>query len=307
MEHVGQRVPVIITHRVPQSLKDCERESTQNNSLQNSRRTDRALTSTGKILLIGDSILHGVNTKGLVTGVQKHSKSGATVNDIISEISMYDLKSFDKYIVYVGGNDCSKHTDEELYEEKYDQLISLIKTANPNGEVYICKIAPRGDTDVSSFNNCIDRLANHWRKHNVKCVQNTCDYFYGQNKMPTGRYYASDGIHLSHCGVKRLLDAINSSVKLIVEFNACVFGTANIRETKYASNGRRGNLSYHSQSQTRRNITRQQHEGSRFYKDNRGYSGGYTANTTGSNRYSRRRCYGCQMTGHVISECWNVQ
>ena len=60
-------------------------------------------TSRGKLLLIGDSILNGVNTKGLVKGIQKHSKGGATVNDLIEEISVYDVQNFETSIIYIGG------------------------------------------------------------------------------------------------------------------------------------------------------------------------------------------------------------
>ena len=64
-------------------------------------RTER--TSRGKLLLIGVSILNGVNTKGLVKGIQKHSKGGATVNDLIEEISVYDVRNFETCIIYIGG------------------------------------------------------------------------------------------------------------------------------------------------------------------------------------------------------------
>ena len=41
-------------------------------------------------------------------------------------------------------------TDGELFEERYDQLISLIKTSSHQCTLYLySKVAPRGDTDVS--------------------------------------------------------------------------------------------------------------------------------------------------------------
>ena len=30
------------------------------------------------------------------------------------------------------------------------------------------RIAPRGDADVAKYNECIDRLADHWRNRDVK-------------------------------------------------------------------------------------------------------------------------------------------
>ena len=37
------------------------------------------------------------------------------------------MKSFKAVVVFVGGNGASSKTDIELFEEKYDQFISLIK------------------------------------------------------------------------------------------------------------------------------------------------------------------------------------
>ena len=113
--------------------------------------------------------------------------------------------------------------EEELFEEKNNQLISLIKTSSRESTIYIFRIAPNGDTDVSSINTCSERLSLYWQKHNVICITNTRDYFYRSNGIPTERYLSSDGIHLSRSGVKRLLDAINSSIEIVQTYELCVF------------------------------------------------------------------------------------
>ena len=59
-----------------------------------------------------------------VTGVQKHSKSGANVKDTIDDITLYNMKSFRSVVLYVGGNDSSSGIDIKLFEEKYDELVS---------------------------------------------------------------------------------------------------------------------------------------------------------------------------------------
>ena len=78
-------------------------------------------------LLGGDSILKGINTKGLTSDVKICARSGATVDDLLDELSVYDLKSFAQIIICIGGNDCSNRMDTHAFEEKYDHLISLIK------------------------------------------------------------------------------------------------------------------------------------------------------------------------------------
>ena len=110
-----------------------------------------------KRLLIGDSILHPINTKGLIRGLHKHSRGGATISGIINDIALYDLSQFQTSSV--GGNDSAYGIDEALLEEKYDQLISIVKTGNAQCTLYICKIASRGDTDVTNLNSCIERLS----------------------------------------------------------------------------------------------------------------------------------------------------
>ena len=64
---------------------------------------------------------------------------------------MYDMKSFSYVVISIGGNDASSSTDVELLKETYDQLISVIKTANPNCKLNLCYITPRGDVDVTDY------------------------------------------------------------------------------------------------------------------------------------------------------------
>ena len=109
------------------------------------------------------------------------------------ELSVYDLTSIANVIICVGGNDCSSRINVKTYEELYDQLIGLIKSANKNCTIYLSKITPRGDTDVTEYNNSIQRLSDHWKIHHVKCIKDTSNLFFGQNGMPSVRYYSNDG------------------------------------------------------------------------------------------------------------------
>ena len=71
--------------------------------------------------------MNRINLRGIEKGVQKHSKTGAKASDIVKDITSYSMKSFKAVVVFVGGNGASSKTDIELFEEKYDKLISLIK------------------------------------------------------------------------------------------------------------------------------------------------------------------------------------
>ena len=55
------------------------------------------------------------------------------------------------------------------------------------------------------------------------CLSNTHDYFFAKNYLPASRYFRDDGIHLSHVGIKRQLDATNTTTKTMVDYELCVF------------------------------------------------------------------------------------
>ena len=64
-------------------------------------------SSCNNTLIIGDSVLHGINLKGLKSNVHKHSVSGANIDTILCDIRRFDLKTFSRIIIYAGGNDVS--------------------------------------------------------------------------------------------------------------------------------------------------------------------------------------------------------
>ena len=47
----------------------------------------------------------------------------------------------------------------EYIENRYGQLITQIKDKNPNINIYLCSLCPRGDTDVIKVNDVIKQLS----------------------------------------------------------------------------------------------------------------------------------------------------
>ena len=131
------------------------------------RKTLTPSKTSDKTLLIGSSILHGINPKGLKHGVHKHSKSGATIQSTKDDITMYDLKNFQRVIIYTGGNDASRKTDIELFEERYCQLVEFIRKQHPACKVDMCTVCPREDVDVTDYNKIIAEIA---ETYSLKCV-----------------------------------------------------------------------------------------------------------------------------------------
>ena len=199
------------------------------------------------------------------------------------------MQNFETCIVYIRGNDCANRMDVKTFVDAYDQLISLIKTTNPACKVYLCEITPRGDVDVTGFNKGIDRLSKHWEHQNVHCLSNTYDYFFAKNYLPASCYFSNDGIHLSHSGIKCLLDALNTTTKIVVDHELCVFSNFNTQNqsshTGYSRRRKRG-LQY------------------KPYKPKRNAEGN---GARGANRISRKQCFGCNMVGHILVECWKVK
>ena len=109
-------------------------------------------TSQNKTLIVGDSSLNGINYRGLRKDVKICARSGASIDDLWEEISVYDMKSFTRIIICIGGNDCSRKRNTSDFEDKYDQLIGFIKSVNQVCAVHLSKIVPRGDVDVSAYN-----------------------------------------------------------------------------------------------------------------------------------------------------------
>ena len=79
-----QPVPVRVTNRNNQK-SPIYNQNTASSSYQQKR-----------ILIIGSSILKGINYRGLRKGVKICSRPGARVPDLLEELSIYDLKSFEK-------------------------------------------------------------------------------------------------------------------------------------------------------------------------------------------------------------------
>ena len=177
-----------------------------------------------KVLLLGDSILKGINTQGLIKGVHKDSKGGATIQELIDEIKVYDMKAFSTVILHIGGIDTANGTGTRAIEDKYDKLISLIKCNNSPCRVILCTVVPRGDVDVIQIDDCIQRLGKHWKNQQVG-VATECHTFFFADGQLSARFFNQDGIHLTNPGVKRLLDAINRHFTIVANFDTCVFGT----------------------------------------------------------------------------------
>ena len=56
-----------------------------------------------------------VNPKGLRHNVFKNGIPGAKINDIYSQLKVFDMTKFSHVIIYGGGNDVSSGSDSEYF------------------------------------------------------------------------------------------------------------------------------------------------------------------------------------------------
>ena len=250
-----------------------------NSRSQDSLTNRSSSQQQNRVLCLGDSIIKGVNPKGLKSGIHKNSRNGGNIQTMKEEVRLYDLKAFSAVIVYAGGNNVASGETIEFIEEKYDELISLIKCGNSTAVVYLCSVAPRNDADVLSINCCITVLCNHWKSQQVDTLSDCHDFFYKDGHVES-RYILQNGIHLSFSGTKRLLDAINRVFPVVDDFDHYTFsrtGTGNLQGNGQFRRGQR--LS---------GFRMQGNNGSR----------------TMLKGQKRVRCFGCFKFGHKFADCW---
>lgn len=190
------------------------------NARQSAPRNSTNGDQNRKTLLIGDSLLSGVNVKGLKSYVHCQPIPGATINKVKEKISMYDLNQFKDIIIYCGGNDSAESENSDNFKTAYEQLLQDIKNKNPDCKLYLCNSCPRGDTDTRGYNIVIKTLAESLGHGFV----NAYDAFYDSNdELRTKFYGVRDWIHLSSPGTRRLLGTIHRAIPIVEDFRYCAY------------------------------------------------------------------------------------
>lgn len=242
-------------------------------------RTQHIKTITKNTLLLGSSILNKANPKGLKANVHKHAIPGATIKTLMSEVKLFNLNIFTSVVIYIGGNDVANGTDVELIEEQYDQLIQQLRRENPSVNIYISKIAPRGDTDVSQINNIVERLATHYKLE----VVDIFSAFHDKRGFVCIRYLDHDSIHPTVSGLKRILGTIDKAVSIVHSFDNCVYMQKHHAYPRYRSNATLKNVNCKA-----------------CFK-----CGEHNHDTRECRHRSPVSCWGCGFSGHKQQRCWN--
>lgn len=260
-------------------------------------RPMRKKTSPRQTLLIGDSIVSGINPKGLKQHVYRNGIPGARVGDILDDIKVYNLINFTRIIIYVGGNDSSGQTDMKSFERKYDELIKYIKDQNSLCTIVLCNSCPRGDTDTRSVNNTINKLST---QHGTELIDMDRS-FHGKDGSIPMKYYSKDSIHLSPSGVRRFLGTLNVRFEIVDDFDRCVFEKRNIARQFEPRQSYSGNVYPRRTPPGRMDNYR-----TSFVKNQNCYKCGETNHITMDCRHREPiKCYECSCFGHKGYKCVN--
>ena len=272
------------------------KNSQNNQSKRVNKSTDKPIktvisrkTTASKTLLIGDSILSGINKKGLNKNVECHPISGATVEILMDKIQIFDLKCFENIIIYVAGNDSANiisDTDFEFVEEKYEQLLNHIREKSAESNIYLCSLCPRGDTSVKEVNDMIKRQCEY---HQGTFIDVHKAFYNKHNQLKNYFYKPRDNIHLSASGTRGLLGAINTHIDIVDNFKSCA-------------------LSGFSSQFNKKSQGKKQHR----YNQHPGDNNRYNQHPSDNNRYNQHpsdnnneQCFKCGLTNHKTHQCFH--
>ena len=161
------------------------------------------------IYIIGDSILKGIQMRGLHNDVDVNTLPGKKTIDVCYRLMHSELSTCDTVIVYVGGNDlASGKTVNQLEKE----LLDMLKTNdNSKRKFYFCTLCPRIDVDVRPLNSMLRKVCTNSTAELLDVHQS----FVYEDGSPRTYLYHVDGIHLNAKGSSLLVRALNNAVPIV--------------------------------------------------------------------------------------------
>ncbi|CAG2247711.1 unnamed protein product [Mytilus edulis] len=173
-----------------------------------------------KTLIIGSSIIKGIDANKVGKDVHIRTNRGATVPTLTEKIKKSNIQHYKSIILVVGGNDASSRIHPEAFKEKYDDMIKTVKSINPGINIAVSEICPRRNVDTEIYNAILHRVST---EHKLKIIKQT-DAFVSRGGDLVSSYYHRDGIHLTNQGTILLLRNINKVVNI---FNQTTISQSN--------------------------------------------------------------------------------
>lgn len=190
-----------------------QRRSQSNTTLtsnQSRTATTESLPQRKKVLIIGSSMVKGINPRGVDQNVTISVNRGADSRRIKGRLESMDLSHYKDVIIYAGGNDGPNGTPLHLTSANIQSAVRFAKNQGCN--VSICLICPRVDTDVIPLNNMLKNIS---YKQNAQCID-----VYTSLVNAGVNCFVRDGIHLNKTGNTILVHALDNVVSIIKKSKA---------------------------------------------------------------------------------------
>ena len=149
------------------------RKNNNTKNLSSSERKAHNILESKKVEIIGDSMLYGINEKGLCKGhkVKVRSYPGSTTEDICDYINPAIRRKPDVVIIHSGTNDLS-HEIQTI--NKMKSVVKQVRNSIPNTKIVISGVIGRKDkkdleVKVSDLNS---RLKNYCKQQNIDFIDN---------------------------------------------------------------------------------------------------------------------------------------
>ena len=155
------------------SNSDIQRDKkTTNSNIKNSNNEEKQ--EKKKIVVTGDSMLNGVNEKGLSKShnVKVKNYPGATSEDILDKIDDLLKVKPDCLLVHVGTNDLTNNVN---LLNSVKKMVNKVKNSSPNTKLVFSSVILRKDKkDISKkVGETNQRLKNYCKQKNIDFVDNS--------------------------------------------------------------------------------------------------------------------------------------
>lgn len=237
---------------------------------QNSRNTYIDLTKNpNKVinkstLLVGSSILKGVQTSELKSNAAVRTFSGATIDVVKTKLGEFDIENCKTIILHVGGNDADNGTDPEDFCDSYISLLDNLVA--DDRRIIVSGLLPRQGVDLEPFNNKLKALC---AENDIEYVDHFDSFLLASGEMAE-MYFFRDRTHLNRSGTRKFLTNIDNVFKVLGVANS-----ASRSKRTFSSNKRIQGFRHMA-------VPRQRY----------------------SPRMSSKYCHICSLNNHNTAECW---
>ena len=180
------------------SCRKTENETTQNAKTRKSSHltSDPAVHQTpnrrstsnfkqSKTLIMGSSIVKGIDKRRLDAAAEVRTHRGATVSTLTDKVTQMDISKYNTIILVVGGNDASTKTHPEDFHDAYVNLIQTVRSSNAEADIVISEILPRRNVNTELYN---DILSNICDELNCQLVKQFDSFVSKNRELPPGWY-----------------------------------------------------------------------------------------------------------------------